>query len=246
MIVYVPYWDGAYWQGCVWGNATYAMRTSQDPATMANALRSAIRELDAELPLANIITMQEIVSESVKSRRFQTLLAGVFAGASLLLACLGIYGVISYSVTRRTNEIGIRIALGAQASQVLTLVLRQGIRPVFAGLLVGVAAALAAGKWVGSFLFGTQARRPRRDLGRGGGPAGGRSSGVLGSFAESVADRSYDCIAKRVACDAATRIQSPRGRNSRRTQGRRKPHGSGREAGVQPQQTRGILKVLPE
>ena len=160
IIVYVPYSDGAYWQGSVWGNATYAMRTSRDAATMANALRLAIRELDAELPLAHVMTMQEIVSESVRSRRFQTLLAGIFAGASLLLACLGIYGVISYSVTRRTNEIGIRIALGAQASQVLTLVLRQGIRPVFGGLLVGVAAALAAGKLIGSFLFGTQARDP--------------------------------------------------------------------------------------
>jgi putative ABC transport system permease protein len=160
IMVYVPYWDGAYWQGSVWGNATYAMRTSRDPATMANALRLAIRELDAELPLAHVLTMQEIVSESVRSRRFQTLLAGIFAGASLLLACLGIYGVISYSVTRRTNEIGIRIALGAQASQVLTLVLRQGIRPVFGGLLVGVAAALAAERLIGSFLYGTQARDP--------------------------------------------------------------------------------------
>ena len=160
MMVYVPYWDGAYWQGSVWGNATYVMRTSQDPSTMANALRSAIRELDAELPLANVLTMREILSESIGSRRFQTLLAGVFAGAALLLACLGIYGVISYSIARRTNEMGIRIALGAQASQVSMLVLRQGIRPVLGGLLVGVAAALAAGQLIRSFLFGTEARDP--------------------------------------------------------------------------------------
>ena len=160
MMVYVPYWDGAYWQGSVWGNATYVMRTSQDPSTMANALRSAIRELDAELPLANVLTMREILSESIASRRFQTVLAGVFAVAALLLACLGIYGVISYSVARRTSEIGIRIALGAQASQVSMLVLRQGIRPVLGGLLVGVAAALAAGRLISGFLFGTQARDP--------------------------------------------------------------------------------------
>ena len=160
MMVYVPYWDGAYWQGSVWGNATYVMRTSQDPSAMANALRSAMRELDAELPLANVLTMREIVSESVGSRRFQTLLAGVFAGAALLLACLGIYGVISYSVARRTNEIGIRIALGAQPSQVSMLVFRQGIRPVIGGLLVGVAGALAAGRLIRSFLFGTEARDP--------------------------------------------------------------------------------------
>jgi putative ABC transport system permease protein len=160
MMVYVPYWDGAYWQGAVWGNATYVMRTSQDPSTMANALRSAIRELDVELPVANVLTMQEILSESVGTRRFETLLAVVFAGAALVLACLGIYGVISYSVAQRTNEMGIRIALGAQASHVSMLVLRQGLRPVIAGLLIGVAAALAAGQLIGSFLFGTQAHDP--------------------------------------------------------------------------------------
>jgi len=160
MMVYVPYWDGAYWQGGVWGNATYVIRTSQDTSTMANAVRSAMRKLDAELPLANVLTMREILSESVGSRRFQTLLAGVFAGAALLMACLGIYGVISYSVTRRTNEIGIRIALGAQAPQVSMLVLRQGIQPVLGGLVVGVAAALAAGQLISSFLFGTEPRDP--------------------------------------------------------------------------------------
>jgi putative ABC transport system permease protein len=159
-MVYVPYWDGAYWQGSVWGNATYVIRTSQDPSTMAHALRSAMHELDAELPLANVLTMREVLSESIGSRRFQTLLAGAFAGAALLLACLGIYGVISYSVARRTTEIGIRIALGAPASQVAMLVLRQGIRPVLGGLAVGVVAALAAGKLIGSFLFGTEPGDP--------------------------------------------------------------------------------------
>jgi putative ABC transport system permease protein len=160
LMVYVPYWDGVYWQGSVWGNATYVIRTAQDPATMANALRSAMHELDAELPLANVLTMREVLSDSVGGRRFQTLLAGVFAAAALLLACLGIYGVISYSVARRTNEIGIRIALGAQASEVSILVLRQGVRPVCGGLLAGVAAALAAGQWIRSFLFGTEAHDP--------------------------------------------------------------------------------------
>jgi putative ABC transport system permease protein len=160
MIVYIPYWDGPYWQGSVWGNATYVMKTSQDPAAMANALRSAMRELDRELPLSDVLTMREVLSESVSSRRFQTLLVSVFAIAALLLACLGIYGVISYSVARRTSEMGIRIALGAQPSQVSMLVLRQGIRPVLGGLLVGVLGALAAGQLISSFLFGTEPRDP--------------------------------------------------------------------------------------
>ncbi len=160
LMVYVPYWDGAYWQGSVWGNATYVIRTSQDPSTMANALRSVMHELDADLPLAHVLTMREILSESIGRRRFQTLLAGAFAAAALLLACLGIYGVISYSVARRTSEIGIRIAVGAQASQVSMLVLRQGIQPVLGGLVAGVAAALAVGKLISGFLFGTEPRDP--------------------------------------------------------------------------------------
>ncbi|HTP34263.1 MAG TPA: ABC transporter permease [Candidatus Acidoferrales bacterium] len=159
-MVYVPYWDGAYWQGAVWGNATYLVRTSHDPATMANAFRSALHEMDPELPLANMLTMREVLAESLGRRRFETVLAGVFAGAALVLACLGIYGVISYSVARRTNEIGIRIALGAQPAQVSMLVLRQGIRPVLYGLAAGVAAALAVGQLMRSFLFGTGPRDP--------------------------------------------------------------------------------------
>ena len=160
IIVYVPYWDGAYWQGSVWGRATYVIKTSQDPSTMANALRSAMREIDPELPLANVLTMREVVAESVGSRRLQTLLSTLFAGAALLLACLGIYGLISYSVARRTNEMGIRIALGARSSQVSMLVLRRGIRPVLGGLIAGVAGALAAGQVIRSFLFDTEASDP--------------------------------------------------------------------------------------
>jgi predicted permease len=160
MMVYVPYWDGEYWQGAVWGNATYVVRTAQGPSAIANSLRATIHRLDPELPLANVLTMREIFSESINSRRFQTLVTTVFAGAALLLACLGIYGVISYSVARRTQEIGIRIALGAQSLQASMLVLRQAVRPVIGGLLVGVVGALAAGRLIRSFLFDTQAIDP--------------------------------------------------------------------------------------
>jgi putative ABC transport system permease protein len=160
LTVYVPYWDGAYWQGYVWGNATYVVRTAQDASAMANSLRGAIHKLDAELPLANVLTMREILSESVSSRWFQTLLTVLFAGAALLLACLGIYGVISYSVARRTNDIGIRIAMGAEPFEVSVTVFRQGIRPVIGGLLVGVAGALASGRLIRTFLFQTEAGDP--------------------------------------------------------------------------------------
>ncbi len=82
LMVYVPYWDGPLWQGSVWGNATYVMRTTQDPSTIANPLRAAMRELDSELPLANVLTMEEITATSLGARRFQTLLAVVFAAAA--------------------------------------------------------------------------------------------------------------------------------------------------------------------
>ena len=160
LMVYVPYWDGAYWQGGVWGNASYVLRTSQDPSGMANAFRGAVRSLDPELPLAGVRTMGEVLGESVARRWFQTSLAGVFAVSAMLLACLGIYGVISYSVTRRTNEMGVRTALGAPAAGLALMVLRQGMKPVVAGLGVGVLGALWAGQLLGSLLFGVSARDP--------------------------------------------------------------------------------------
>lgn len=160
LMVYVPYWDGPYWQGGVWGNATYVLRTAQDPGTMANALRAAIRELDAELPVANVLTMRQIFADSLSNRRFHVMLSAVFAAAALVLACLGIYGVVSYSAGRQTKEMGIRLALGARASQVSMLVLWQGLRPVFGGLLAGVASASAAVHWIRSLLFGTEPDHP--------------------------------------------------------------------------------------
>ena len=159
-VVYVPYWDGPYWQGGVWGDATYLLRTVRDPASMANAFRSAVRNMDSELPLANVLTMQEIMAESVGARRFQTLLAGAFAASALLLACLGIYGVVSFGVARRTNEMGLRMALGAQASQVAGMVLGQGMKPVLGGLMLGVLAAVWAEQLLSGFLFGIGGRDP--------------------------------------------------------------------------------------
>jgi putative ABC transport system permease protein len=98
-------------------------------------------------------TMQEVFEDSLAQRRFQMALAAAFAATALLLAALGIYGVVSYSVTRRTNEIGIRTALGARPAHLVWMVLRQGMFPVALGLLGGIAGALASGRVIGSLLY---------------------------------------------------------------------------------------------
>jgi len=100
--------------------------------------------------------MERVVSDSVDQRRFQVMLLLGFALTALLLACLGIYGVVAYGVSRRTNEIGIRMALGATATQVRSLVLRQGLTPVALGLLVGVAVSLLMSRLISTVLFGVQ------------------------------------------------------------------------------------------
>ena len=115
------------------------------PSTAAGALRAALRSEDAQLPIPAIRTMEEVVDRSVAQRRFQLTLMVVFAASALLVASLGIYGVVSYSVARRRNEIGIRMALGARRSQLLGLVIRQGMAPVVVGLAAGVAVALLLG-----------------------------------------------------------------------------------------------------
>jgi ABC-type antimicrobial peptide transport system permease subunit len=104
--------------------------------------------------------MEEVVDLSVSQRRFQLILMAAFAASALLVASLGIYGVVSYSVARRRNEIGIRMALGAQRSQLLGLVIRQGMAPVILGLAAGVAVAFFLGRAIRSLLFGVQPADP--------------------------------------------------------------------------------------
>jgi putative ABC transport system permease protein len=105
-------------------------------------------------------TMEEIIDGSVAQRRFQALLVIAFAVSAVLVASLGIYGVVSYSVTRRRNEIGIRVALGAQRSQLLRLIIRQGMAPVVVGLTAGLASALFLGRALQGLLFEVQASDP--------------------------------------------------------------------------------------
>src|SRR5262249_7464864 len=115
---------------------------------------------DAQLPIPAIHTMEEVVDRSVAPRKFQFTLMAVFAVSALLVASLGIYGVVSYSVARRRNEIGIRLALGAQRSQLLGLIVRQGMVAVVVGVAAGVAVALLLGGNLVGLLFGVQPTDP--------------------------------------------------------------------------------------
>jgi putative ABC transport system permease protein len=137
----------------VWGAAYLVVRTSVNPTSLAPAIREQIWELDKDIPIANLATMDQLLAESVAQPRFRTLLLGIFAALALVLASVGIYGVISYSVTQRTHEIGIRMALGARARDVMTLVIRQGMALAFIGVGIGLAASLALTRLMESLLF---------------------------------------------------------------------------------------------
>ncbi len=152
--IYVPYWQESD------SHISLVVRAAVPPAAAASAIRTAIRGLDPQMPVPSLRTMDQMVAESVAPRRFQMTLVLLFAVAALLMAGLGVYGVVSYSVGRRTNEMGIRMALGAQPAGILLLVLRQGMAPVAVGLAAGVAASPALGRLFGSLLFGVTAGDP--------------------------------------------------------------------------------------
>lgn len=144
------------------GAMTLVMRASGDTAMVSGEIRSAVREIDPNQPISQVKPMQDIVENSVAPQRLNTVLIGVFAALALALAMAGIYGVISYSVAERTSEIGLRMALGAGARDVLGMVLGESARLVAVGLAIGIAAALAL-TWVlrsYSFLFGIGPRDP--------------------------------------------------------------------------------------
>jgi predicted permease len=151
MTVYVP-----YWQRRTWGGPSLAVKTAIEPAAISSAVRNAIRQLDPELPVPAFRTMEQIVDQSTAQRRFQMNLILLFAVAALVLASLGIYGAVSYSVVLRTNEMGIRMALGARTADILRMVLLQAMAPVAAGLFGGLVASLAAGRLLSGLLYGVR------------------------------------------------------------------------------------------
>ncbi len=147
-----PTWEGLH--------ASLVVRATIAPAALGTAVRGAIRSVGSGVPILHLRPMTEIVSESVGVRRFQMGLASLFAVFALLLAALGIYGVVGYSVAQRRQELGIRMALGAQGTDLRNLVLLQGMSPVVVGWAAGVLAALAAGGVTRSLLFGVTAQDP--------------------------------------------------------------------------------------
>jgi putative ABC transport system permease protein len=153
-MLYIPYWQRPRL------GASLLVRTAMDPRSIAGALRSAVWQIDSEVTVPEVRTLDELLSRSVAQRRFQMLLVVLFAVAALALAALGTYGVLSYAVTRRTGEMGIRMALGAQRRDVLGMVLLQGMIPVLAGLAAGAVSAVAIGRYLGSLLFQVSPREP--------------------------------------------------------------------------------------
>ena len=137
-----------------------AVRTSADPMSLVSSVTSAVHQVDPEAPVVDVNTMEGLISASLSPQRFNMLLLGAFAGLALVLAAVGIYSVLSYTVRRRVREIGIRMALGATHSDVLSMVVADGMKPILVGVGIGLAVALAMGRVVSSLIFGVRATDP--------------------------------------------------------------------------------------
>jgi putative ABC transport system permease protein len=136
------------------------VKTAGDPDSMIGGLRNEVASMDRDLPMFNVQTMDDYVASAVSSPRFNSTLLGIFAAVALVLTIVGLYGVMSYSVAQRTNEIGIRMALGAQTRDVLSLIVSQGLKLVVIGLVIGLIGAFALMRVIASLLFGVTTKDP--------------------------------------------------------------------------------------
>jgi putative ABC transport system permease protein len=133
------------------------VKSGADPVLLTSAIRDTVQSIDKDQPISAISTMKELVSNSVATRRMTLVLLGLFSGLALVLGAVGIYGVISYSVTQRTHEIGIRMALGAPRRGVFRLVVGQGLKLAGIGIAIGVVAAFGLARLMSSLLYGVSA-----------------------------------------------------------------------------------------
>jgi putative ABC transport system permease protein len=152
--IYLPYQQG------IWPVNTLVLRTSSDPLNLAAAVRTEVQALDNDLPLYDIKTMQQRLTKSVAQRRFTLVLLSAFAAIAMILATVGIYGLIAYSVSQRTREIGIRIALGAQQTDIMKMVLLKGLLLTLLGIAAGIAFAFVMTRLISSLLFGVSSTDP--------------------------------------------------------------------------------------
>ena len=136
----------------------FILRTQGDPSLLSAAIRSEMRQLDPTVPMRNLYPMEQLVSRSVAAQRFNLILLSLFASLGLLLTAVGIYGVMAYSVSQRTHEIGLRIALGAKPGDVRKLIMKQGMTLALVGVMIGIAASLALTRVINNLLFNVSAR----------------------------------------------------------------------------------------
>jgi putative ABC transport system permease protein len=149
--MYVPFAQSAYF------TTIYVVRSNQEPRTLVPAIQREIQAIDPALPLANVRTFENVIADSVAPRRLSVVLLGVFASVAVLLASVGIYGVMSFLVVQRTHEIGVRMALGAQRSDVLKLVLVRSLKLISAGTILGLVVALMSTHTLRALLYSVSA-----------------------------------------------------------------------------------------
>lgn len=152
--IYVPYAQDP------WPALAVVIRTGMDPKSVSSAAIAAIHDVDKEQPVYNVRTMDEVIASSVQVRRFRTVLLSLFAGLALALASVGIYGVMAYAIGQRRHEIGIRLALGAQPGKIRMLLVREGVRLAFVGIMIGIIGSLALTRFVAGMLYAVKSTDP--------------------------------------------------------------------------------------